>query len=42
MEKGTHQGKYVAGKDYTDVLNNVAPHPASFLLEKGVLVGILK
>ncbi len=39
---GTHQGKYEAGKDYTDVLNNVAPHPASFLLEKGVLVGILK
>ncbi|GAB6106488.1 cytochrome b5 domain-containing protein [Fusibacter bizertensis] len=39
---GTHQGKYEAGKDYTEVLNNVAPHPASFLLENGVLVGILK
>lgn len=39
---GTHQRKYEAGKDYTDVLNNIAPHPASFLLDKGVLVGILK
>lgn len=39
---GTHQGKYEAGKDYTDVLNNVAPHPVSFLFDNGVLVGILK
>lgn len=39
---GIHQGKYTAGQDLTDVLNNVAPHSSKFLTDKAPVVGTLE
>lgn len=41
-KNGLHQGKLEAGKDYTDVLNNKAPHPPSNLTDNAPVVGIYK
>ncbi len=39
---GVHQGQLQAGKDYTDVLNNDAPHSSSNLTDNAPVVGILE
>lgn len=41
-EDGIHQGKYEAGQDLTEILNNVAPHSPSRLIDNAPLVGILE
>lgn len=38
-QDGIHQGRFEAGKDYTDVLNNQAPHSASNLTDNAPIVG---
>lgn len=37
---GVHQNRLEAGKDYTDVLNNDAPHSANNLTDNAPVVGI--
>lgn len=39
---GVHQGKLEAGKDYTDILNNKAPHPPTNLTNNAPIVGSYK
>lgn len=39
---GLHQGEFQAGKDYTEVLNNDAPHSSSNLTDNAPVVGILE
>lgn len=39
---GIHQGKHKAGFDYTDVLNNEAPHSSKNLTDNAPIVGIYK
>lgn len=36
---GIHQGRYEAGKDYTEVLNNDAPHKPTNLTDNAPIVG---
>lgn len=38
-KNGIHQGRFEAGKDYTDILNNDAPHSSSNLTDKAPIVG---
>ena len=37
---GTHQKKFEAGKDYTEILNDQAPHSSDNLTENAPVVGI--
>lgn len=37
---GLHQGKHKAGFDYTEVLNNEAPHPPTNLTDNAPIVGV--
>ena len=37
---GIHQGKFEAGKDYTEVLNNDAPHKPTNLTDNAPIVGL--
>lgn len=37
---GSHQNRFEAGKDYTEVLNKQAPHPPSNLTNNAPVVGI--
>lgn len=39
---GIHQGKYTAGQDLTDVLNNIAPHAPTNLTDNAPVVGLLE
>lgn len=39
---GIHQGKFNAGQDLTDELNNIAPHAPTFLTDKAPVVGRLE
>jgi len=41
-QNGIHQGKYEAGQDLTEILNNVAPHSPSRLIDNAPLVGRLE
>ena len=41
-KNGIHQGKYEAGQDYTDVLNNLAPHAPTNLTDNAPIVGTLE
>ncbi|GAU78184.1 cytochrome b5 domain-containing protein [Fusibacter sp. 3D3] len=41
-KNGTHQGKYEAGQDLTDVLNNLAPHAPTNLTDNAPIVGTLE
>lgn len=41
-KNGIHQGKYEAGQDLTDVLNNLAPHSPSNLTDNAPIVGTLE
>ncbi len=41
-KNGIHQGKYTAGQDLTDVLNNVAPHSSKRLTDNAPVVGTLE
>ncbi len=41
-KNGIHQGKYEAGQDLTDVLNNLAPHSPSNLTDNAPVVGTLE
>ena len=36
---GVHQGKFEAGKDYTEILNNEAPHSSTNLTKNAPIVG---
>ena len=38
-KNGIHQGQFEAGKDYTDILNNDAPHSSKNLTDKAPIVG---
>lgn len=39
---GIHKGKHKAGFDYTEILNNEAPHPPTNLTDNAPIVGIYK
>ena len=39
---GIHQNQHEAGKDYTDVLNNQAPHAPTNLTDNAPVVGTLE
>ncbi|MBF4693051.1 hypothetical protein ISU02_07965 [Fusibacter sp. Q10-2] len=41
-KNGIHQGKYEAGQDLTDILNNVAPHSPKNLTDNAPVVGTLE
>jgi len=39
-KSGIHQGRFEAGKDYTEVLNNEAPHSSDNLTKNAPIVGL--
>jgi len=39
-KNGIHQGKFEAGKDFTDILNNEAPHKPTNLTDNAPIVGV--
>jgi len=41
-KNGIHQGRFEAGKDYTDVLNNQAPHSSDNLTKNAPIVGLFE
>lgn len=41
-KEGIHQGRFEAGKDYTEVLNNEAPHKPTNLTDNAPIVGLFE
>ena len=41
-KSGIHQGRFEAGKDYTEVLNNEAPHSSDNLTKNAPIVGLFE